>query len=193
MRRFCQLGPLAFVALALTACPAPEPVAGTDAGPRTDTPPGIDAPLPIDAPSATDVPGTDVPGTDAPGTDAPGLDVGVAVDAPIGPPACVAPQAGCTTVTNMTGMASVVVNHGVGNSFSPNCLRVTVGTMVSLPGAGIHPLAQGCGTEDVGVSPTGSSTAQTVTFDTVGLYGFHCMFHGTPDGMFMAMAVDVVP
>lgn len=185
MRLIAQLGSIAFVALALTACPSdPTPAPGTDAGPRTDTPPGVDAPSLIDAPDPTDAPSlTDVPGlTDVLGT-----------DAPTGPPACAAAYAGCTAFTDLTGMASTTVAIGPGFAYNPNCIRVDAGTMVTLPGASIHPLMQGCGAEDVGVPAGGSTVDQTITFDVAGTYGFYCMFHGAPDGTGMAMAIEVVP
>ncbi len=158
--------------LSLSGCPA-DPVAGTDAGPPgTDAPVVLDAPVVVDAPSSLDAPST--------------------ADAPAGLAACATAYAGCTKCTDLTGMASTTVAFGSGFDYTSECLRVDVGTTVTLPGASIHPLGQGCGAEDVGIAAGGATADQTVTFDTVGTYGFYCMFHGAPDGTGMAMAVEVV-
>lgn len=168
---------LVSLVLSLAGCPS-DPVPGTDAGPPgTDAPALLDAPAPGDAPVALDAPAP----LDAPSTDAP---AGIA--------ACAAAYAGCTKFTDLTGMASTTVAFGSGFNYTPECLRVDVGTTVTLPGASIHPLGQGCGAQDVGIAAAGATTDQTVTFDTVGTYGFFCMFHGAPDGTGMAMAVEVV-
>lgn len=168
------------LALVLAGCPS-TPAPGTDAGPPGTDAPVVtaDAPGPVDdAPAIADAPST----TDAPVA---------TTDAPAGPAACTAGWAGCTKPTTMTGMAAVTVDFGSGFSYSPSCLRVDVGTAVTLPGASFHPLAQGCGMEDVGIAD-GATTNQTVTFTTAGTYGFYCMFHGAPDGSGMAMLVEVV-
>jgi len=161
---------------------------GTDAGPGgTDAGPGgTDA-----GPGGSDAgPG----GTDAGpgGTDAGGGDV----DAGSAPAGCGTDFAGCTTFTDMTGMGSVTINTGPGFAYTPKCVRVSAGTMVTIQGSITHPLEKApcspSGTElDSIVELTGAVTDTTVTFGAAGNYGIYCHNHGAPAGTGMAGQIRV--
>lgn len=111
-----------------------------------------------------------------------------------GPPAggCAAMYAGCATFDDMTGAGTVTIGI-VGFEYSPKCIRVNVGQMVSVPAEAVHPINGACGPGDMNPIMDGATMPQTVTFDTPGVYGINCMNHGAPDGTGMAGAIEVVP
>ena len=81
----------------------------------------------------------------------------------------------------------------VGFSFSPRCLRVPVGSQVTIQAAGIHPV-QGMDEINGVANPLinsggGVTTPVTVTIKTAGQFGFYCENHGKPDGTGMAGAI----
>ena len=99
--------------------------------------------------------------------------------------------AGCDTFMDLTGAGTAMIGI-TGFMYMPKCVRVNVGQMVEIEGALIHPLMGSCGPGDMNPIPDMSMTPQTVTFDTPGVYGFHCNNHGAPSGTGMSGAIEVV-
>lgn len=62
--------------------------------------------------------------------------------------------------------------------------------MVSVTGiSGFHPFNQSCGPNQKVTSTTSATTLSSLA---VGLYGFYCPNHSTPDGTGMGLALQVV-
>ena len=85
----------------------------------------------------------------------------------------------CTDMTTyVTGMTAVMTTDAF--KYSPACLKVTAGTMVTIEGSTTHPLsglANGSANNPI---PTGGKTApQTVTFATAGFYPYQCDIHAS--------------
>ena len=109
---------------------------------------------------------------------------------PVGGDDCPPDYADCTDFMDLTaGTAAVTIS---GFTYDPSCIRVTVGQEVMIEGASAHPLMGSCGPDDVNPIPDMSTSSRMVTFDTPGIYGFHCNVHGMPDGGGMAGAIEVV-
>jgi plastocyanin len=76
-----------------------------------------------------------------------------------------------------------------GMAYTPRCLKVVVGSTVTLSASAFHPLA-----------PIGESTnpirpaqdTQVVEFQQPGVFGYFCPHHGSADGEGMAGAIWVV-
>jgi plastocyanin len=82
------------------------------------------------------------------------------------------------TASYVTGMTAITTTADF--KYSPACLKVTAGTMVSIDASTVHPLdglSTGSANNPIPVGP--SSTPQTVTFSTPGFYPFHCNVHFT--------------
>jgi plastocyanin len=78
----------------------------------------------------------------------------------------------------VTGMTAIATTADF--KYSPACLKVTAGTMVTIAASTIHPLAglsTGSANNPIPVGP--STTPQGVTFTTPGFYPFHCNVHFT--------------
>jgi plastocyanin len=117
--------------------------------------------------------------------------------------ACVAVVNACdvATATDMTSMPGVTVNFGggLGNNFSPKCLKVTAGTVVTFvgnfPG---HPLMGGefknGAKVPAGSGPfvpiTNSGASKAFTLSSTGTFPYYCDFHVAGG---MSGAVFVVP
>ncbi len=101
--------------------------------------------------------------------------------------------AGCTAAQFVQGAAT---NHitTAGMTFTPKCLRVKLGSSVTIDGSSHHPLAS---MSDIGGArnpfATGSSfnTPQTRVMNTAGAFGYFCNVHGNPDGSGMAGVIIV--
>jgi plastocyanin len=83
----------------------------------------------------------------------------------------------CASMTSYaTGMTTITTTADF--KYSPACLKVTAGTMVTIQGSTTHPLVgltTGSGNSPI---PPGPSTMdQMVTFTTPGFYPFHCDLH----------------
>ena len=120
-------------------------------------------------------------------------DGGVAADGGVPSNLCGATFASCSSFTDATAAgASRTINFS-GTSYSPKCLRIKSGQSVTFSGSfSSHPLEGQCGASDV-IGAVSSGTGQSYTLDAVGLYGYYCTFHGSPDGSGMAGAIEVVP
>lgn len=107
------------------------------------------------------------------------------------PTECSATFADCTTTSteDFTGMATVTIGFGAGNTYDHKCIRVSAGTVVTLPGSSFHPLtAASCSTAG---GPTLTTTGGDFTFANAGHYGYYCANHGTDTGQFMAGLIIV--
>ncbi len=103
---------------------------------------------------------------------------------------------GCTSFEDKTGDSSVTVAFGggtLGNNYSPKCLKVSKGTIVTFSGGfGPHPLRQGCG-PTISITNTDAGANHDFVFDTVGDYGYYCNNHGSSaNGTGMAGMIQVV-
>jgi plastocyanin len=106
---------------------------------------------------------------------------GESADAPAG-------FAGCTDAAFVTIAGQQQITTA-GHTYAPKCLRVKVGTAVTIAGSNVHPL-QGVGADNPIFSAAGPSTsAKTVTFTKPGVYGFYCENHGDEQGNGMAGAI----
>ncbi len=100
---------------------------------------------------------------------------------------------GCTaaTATDMTGMSTVAIATTATFTYDPPCIRISTGTMVTIAAAAIHPLTDAtCSPADSPI-PAGATTAQTLTFDHAGQYGYYCSVHGSDLGVGMAGLIIV--
>jgi plastocyanin len=117
------------------------------------------------------------------------IDVGPADDT--GPVVCAADYAGCATLVDHTADTTVSVAI-TGFAYTPNCIRIHTGTMVTLPGASLHPLIGAtCNPPGSPIPTTPSAAGGTFTFTTAGLYGYHCNVHGQDNGTGMAGLIVV--
>jgi plastocyanin len=105
---------------------------------------------------------------------------------------CPAGYADCDTFMDMTGSGTVTISPTGGFTYDPKCIRVTTGQMVTFEGSGAHPTMGACGPGDMNPITDMSTTSQTLSFATPGVYGFHCMRHGAASGTGMAGAIEVV-
>jgi plastocyanin len=85
----------------------------------------------------------------------------------------------CSDMTSyVTGMTAIATTTDF--KYSPACLKVTAGSMVTIDASTIHPLVglgTGSANNPIPVGP--SSTPQAVTFATPGFYPYHCNVHAT--------------
>jgi plastocyanin len=108
---------------------------------------------------------------------------------------CATTFANCTTFTDHTdgGTPTVGFGGGLGNNYSPKCLRIKAGQSITFSGAFTsHPLDQACGPVDV-ITATDTGSTASFTFSATGRYGYFCTVHGTSTGTGMAGAINVVP
>jgi plastocyanin len=85
-----------------------------------------------------------------------------------------------------------------GSAYTPKCLRIVVGSTVSIVGSNPHPLQ---GIESLVGTPAnpifddlGAHISKTeFTFDSTGEFGYYCVAHGTDAGTGMAGSILVVP
>jgi plastocyanin len=106
--------------------------------------------------------------------------------------------AGCTLAGSVDGTAGAQeVTIPAGQfAYSPPCLKVKVGTIVTFTGAsGLHPLAPMTkGTTDGNPIPSSVEASIPVTFTAEGAFPYFCTNHGTDGGTSgMVGAVYVVP
>jgi plastocyanin len=128
--------------------------AGNDAAVISQTDAGIDA-APVDAGSTVDGGSTDCPET----------------------------YANCTTIEEPTNPVVITAEHPTPETYqyTPRCIRVPVGTMVTIVNTTVHPLrAAACSPSDTPI-PGGASTSTEFVFDHTGHYGFFCANHGVDD------------
>jgi plastocyanin len=103
--------------------------------------------------------------------------------------------AGCTAYTDATppGQPRQIAFPNVANTYAPQCLRIRLGQTVTFSGGNFsdHPLLQACGPAPL----LGQSTGTSAQFTPVaaGTYGFYCNVHGSPAGLDMAGALEVIP
>lgn len=104
-------------------------------------------------------------------------------------------HAPCNAASAYMDATAIAFGGALGSTYSPNCVRVRAGSMVTWTGSfSGHPLASGSGGTSGSPIPsvtTGSSTS--VTFRTAGFYPFYCTRHSSGDGTGMAGVVWVVP
>lgn len=149
-----------------------------------------------DAFMATDTGGADA-GSDAgaldAGTDAAMVsDAGADMGSDTGPTNCTTSYAGCMALTDMTGMAMVTIATTASLTYTPNCIRISAGTMVTIEGSLLHPLRGAtCSPAESPLPMTASTTGGTFTFNTPGEYGYYCQNHGTNAGVGMAGLIVV--
>jgi plastocyanin len=112
-----------------------------------------------------------------------------------GPQDCAPDFATCSTFEDHTADTTVTINVVMPTptsfSYSPHCIRVHAGTMVTITNSVTHPLRQASCSPTDSPLPAGPSTATAFTFDHVGHYGFWCMNHGSDDGMGMSGLIVV--
>ena len=126
--------------------------------------------------------GGDVDSGPGPGTDTGG---GGGVDP------CAMDFAMCAgALEDMTGMAAVTIMPS-GFQWTPKCIRVSPGTMVTIMGSTTHPASQACGA--AAAWGTSNTSATTATLTAEGGYGFYCENHGSPTGSGMSGLVLVSP
>jgi plastocyanin len=128
------------------------------------------------------------------GSDGGGLDAGGFCDGGAAMSACAVDFASCTVFQDFTqGGATISFGGILGTQYSPQCIQVRVGQVVTFSGNfGTHPLTQSCGPDTlIPQTPSGLSAAFAPC--QAGLYGYYCRQHGMPDGTGMAGAIQVVP
>lgn len=116
--------------------------------------------------------------------------------------ACVAQVNGCTVATaqDSTGQSAVTVTFANGNlSYAPKCLKVKVGTSITLMGNfGSHPTIGGVvvngtlmpASSGPFVPVTSAGSSKTFTMSQAGTFPYYCQPHAT---LGMIAAVFVVP
>jgi plastocyanin len=88
--------------------------------------------------------------------------------------------------------ATITFGGGGAMAYTPNCIKVKLGQMVSFQGNfSNHPLRQACG-PTLGTLDESSGQGTTFIFSALGTYGFYCEMHGSPTGSGMAGAIEVV-
>jgi plastocyanin len=176
---------LLFVVL-LAACGGSTTNPGTDAGHDA-------ASTPVDSGGTTEDSGgstVDSGGTVDSGT--PAVDSGSTTDAGPAPDGCAVTFSGCTTIDDHTGETAVTIAFA-GFSYAPHCIRVDVGTVVTIPGSLTHPLfGATCSPDATPLSTVEpSTTGGDFTFTAAGAYGYYCGVHGSDLGTGMSGLIIV--
>ncbi len=148
--------------------------------------PAEDAATPTDTGGALPDTGGSLDAAAAPDTGAE-VDSGPALDG------CAVTFAGCSAFVDHTGESAVSVGFAAaGFLYSPNCIRVSAGTVVTIAGSTLHPL------HGATCAPTGSPLPATpiamdgdYTFAAPGAYGYYCNNHGTNAGAGMSGLIIV--
>jgi plastocyanin len=92
---------------------------------------------------------------------------------------------GCTlaTATDLTGQSMVNISFG-GFFYTPKCIKVSPGTMVTWSGTFMsHPLQGGAVVNNVpfpdnsSIQLTNTGTSKTITFGAAGAFPYYCQFH----------------
>ena len=105
-----------------------------------------------------------------------------------------------TTVVSNCQAADYVMDQGhvliqpQRGSFSPKCVKVPRGTVVTLQGSSIHPVQAQApirGVKNPFETDGGSTQPITRTLMEPGYYGYYCIRHGDPSGNGMAGAILV--
>lgn len=122
-----------------------------------------------------------------------GTDAASATDT--GPTMCSDTYGGCTTIEDHTAdtmvTIGVVMPSATQYAYTPRCIRIHTGTMVTITNSALHPLfAATCSTPG-GPLPTAASTTTSFTFTSAGHYGYYCANHGADDGTGMAGLIIV--
>ena len=76
-----------------------------------------------------------------------------------------------------------------GSTYTPRCLRVLVGSKVTISASKYHPLAPGNGSK--GIIPATETTVE-ILFDSAGTYPYFCSNHGSFSGEGMTGEIQVV-
>lgn len=103
----------------------------------------------------------------------------------------------CTKMSDymaISGTSTTVMFGGaLGDAYSPKCISVKTGTMVTWMGDFTsHPLRPSTrGTTGNPIMATSSGTTATFTFGSVGFFPWFCNFHGTDQGSGMSGVVQV--
>jgi len=108
---------------------------------------------------------------------------------------CPSNFASCGTWSDQTpGASNRTISFPVsGNNYDPKCLKVKVGQNVTFSGTfASHPLTADC-QEHAAITNQNSGSSAIFQFVKPGYYGYHCAFHGAPDGSGMAGNIWVIP
>jgi len=102
----------------------------------------------------------------------------------------------CVSEVDYTsGSTTIEFGGSLGTRFSPNCLIVHTGTIVTFSGAfSEHPLRPS--ERATGPSPiiaTSQGTVQQFAFTAAGFYPYYCARHGDDGGGGMSGVIEVVP
>lgn len=96
---------------------------------------------------------------------------------------------GCSEQDFVVGEKTNIVSYNDGFQYTPKCLVVSKGSVVTFMAEGFHPIAPIPSANNP--IPQSNETV-TVTFDNTGVFGYFCPRHGNPRGQGMAGAVMVV-
>ncbi|MEZ4405393.1 MAG: plastocyanin/azurin family copper-binding protein [Polyangiales bacterium] len=80
-----------------------------------------------------------------------------------------------------------------GFTYSPQCLRVRAGAMVTFSRTSGHPGAVDARVDGSPITAVNTGMSTTVTFATPGFYPYFCQFHGNNDSGGMSGVVQVIP
>jgi plastocyanin len=148
----------------------------------------------VDAATLRDSGGTveDTGTTDA----APRPDVGPHDSGPA-PSGCAVTFSGCSDLEDHTGEAALTIGitgtSALDFAYAPHCVRVAVGTTVTIPGSALHPLhGATCSPTDSPLPTVATPADGDYTFTAPGAYGYYCNNHGanTGDGMSGVIVVE---
>ena len=111
----------------------------------------------------------------------------------------------CTLATSYTydplATSTITFNVGGGLMFTPTCLAVKAGTMITFMGATaidtftVHPLTpstRGSGGNPI-IAQSGAGTSVTFSFGAAGFFPYYCAMHGFDNGNGMSGVVQVIP
>jgi plastocyanin len=106
------------------------------------------------------------------------------------PPPCAATFASCDALEDHTADDAVTLAFS-GFAYTPKCIRVHAGTVVTIPGSSLHPLRSATCSPPGPIPSTPTPTNGDYTFTTAGTYGYYCNNHGTNAGGGMAGLIVV--